>query len=574
MKKKVLMLLMVLSVAVLVMPGQTGRVFAAIPIITAEELQPGMRGIAKTVIQGATIETFDVEVLGVTGSGSEGRNILVKASGDVIDRAGGIAQGMSGSPVYIDGRLAGAVAYGRSFSDPAYCFLTPIEDMLKMFEPTEPRPSVFLPKNTPLMAAGFSEAGLAYLQEKLSPLSLQAVAAPAGSSGLNDVVLEPGSSVGVELIRGDVSLGAIGTVTWTDEEGRILAFGHPFLQRGAVDYFMTNAWIFASIPNMESAYKIGVLGKTMGNVKQDRYSGVGGQLGGLPKIIPVFVAVTDVDRGINKSAAVQLVTDELLVSPLVDAVTYNTVSKAIDRTGGGTARVSFRITARGDKSGEIVVSRENMFYAPANLAQTLNAELLYATEMLMKNKFEKVTIFDVNVNVEAGSSVDVAEISKARLLTREVKPGEKALIEIEFQPYRGEPFKRTFTFKVPEGTKPGPLPIMVRGGASSTWLISVLQKQNPEGIAPEQTEKATLTEFLDDFNQYDYNNSVIIDIIPQALFNAEKVKVETGKMETDEDNDKIPMTVRALFKGTTAKQRHMTDFIVDRELEMNINVVP
>ena len=118
-------------------------VWAAIPTIAVEELKPGMTGYGKTVIEGAKIETFDVEVLGVTGTETGGYNILIKASGPLLQKSGGIAQGMSGSPVYINGRLAGAVAYGQAFSDPNYCFLTPIDEMLQLFAQPDPRPSVF-----------------------------------------------------------------------------------------------------------------------------------------------------------------------------------------------------------------------------------------------------------------------------------------------------------------------------------------------------------------------------------------------------------------------------------------------
>nr|MBP8743256.1 hypothetical protein [Acidaminococcaceae bacterium] len=273
----------------------TQSVSAATPIITVDELRPGMHGIAKTVISGADIETFDVEILGVTGSQAEGHSILVKASGDLIERSGGIAQGMSGSPVYINGRLAGAVAYGKAFSDPDYCFLTPIEEMLAMFEKTDARPSAFLPKNSPLMASGFTAEGMKYLTEKLAALDLKPLAVPSGQKEIDNVLLEPGSSVGVELIRGDIRLGAIGTVTWMDDDGRILAFGHPFLQRGNADYFMTNAWIFASIPNVESSYKVGALGNTVGAITQDRAVGVAGKINQYPHIIPMFVSVTDMD---------------------------------------------------------------------------------------------------------------------------------------------------------------------------------------------------------------------------------------------------------------------------------------
>ena len=269
---------------------------AAIPTIAVEELKPGMKGYGKTVIRGADIETFDVEVLGVTGTETGGYNILIKASGPLLKESGGIAQGMSGSPVYIDGRLAGAVAYGQAFSDPNYCFLTPINEMLRLFDETDPRPSVFLPKSTPLMVSGFTADGVAHLNEELSPFGLTSYAVPGGTDELDSVQLEPGSSVGVSLVRGDMVIGAIGTVTWTDDEGRILAFGHPFLQHGDSNYFMTNAWIFASVPNIQSAFKVGTLGKTLGRISQDRLSGIAGKEGENAPIIPMYVSVTDKDR--------------------------------------------------------------------------------------------------------------------------------------------------------------------------------------------------------------------------------------------------------------------------------------
>ena len=108
--------------------------FARTPLMPVEDLKAGMRGYAKTVISGDTIETFPVEVLGVTGSDSMGYQVLIRAGGDVMARSGGIAQGMSGSPVYIDGRLAGAIAYGKAFTDPHYCLLTPIHDMLDILD--------------------------------------------------------------------------------------------------------------------------------------------------------------------------------------------------------------------------------------------------------------------------------------------------------------------------------------------------------------------------------------------------------------------------------------------------------
>ncbi|MCI2109652.1 MAG: hypothetical protein LKJ99_01600 [Acidaminococcaceae bacterium] len=559
--------------------------WAATPTIAVEELQPGMRGYGKTVIKGADIETFDVEVLGVTGSETGGYSILIKASGPLLEKSGGIAQGMSGSPVYIDGRLAGAVAYGRAFSDPNYCFLTPIDDMLKLFDTPDPRPSVFLPKNTPLMAAGFTRAGLAYLNENLKEFNLTSYAVPTGSGDFADVKLEPGSSVGVELIRGDINLGAIGTVTWTDENGRLLAFGHPFLQRGTADYFMTNAWIFASIPNMQSAFKVGALGNSLGRISQDRSTGIAGEIGQNAKVIPVFVSVTDKDRGEHKTSTVQLVTNEDLAPALIDSVSYNTISKTADRQGGGTSRITFDITARGGKEGEIHLKRENMFYHPTDIAKNTDAELRYACSMLMQNKFDKVTLFDVNVDVETTSQPEVAEILSAVLPKEPVVQGGVLPIKITFKPYRHPQITRIVNFKVPDKQIPGPMNLIVRSGNSTGWLRIALQKQKQAGrtVTMGGEKKLEFKDFIKEFNTADSNNEIVVDIMPRpnkaaakaaadALIAAQKKeKEENGEEDITKTLNNV-LGLRSILSGSKYKQKFSMDFISTGEINLTANV--
>jgi len=543
-------------------------VAANIPTISVDELHPGMRGYAKTVIKGVNIETFDVEILGVTGSAVAGHNILIKASGPLIERSGGIAQGMSGSPVYIDGRLAGAVAYGKAFSDPNYCFLTPINEMLKMFENYEPRPSVFLPKNTPLMVSGFTDDGVQYLSDKLLPLGLKTYAVPTGNQELSNVPLEPGSSIGVELVRGDLSIGAIGTVTWKDDEtGRILAFGHPFLQRGSADYFMTNAWIFASIPNMESAFKVGALGDLKGRISQDRATGLAGIINENPKVIPMFVSVTDKDRGLHKTASVQLITDEDLVPTLIDSISYNTANQAFDRKGGGTSRISFNITARGENEGQINLKRENMFFNNADIAKATNGELAFACDMLMKNKFEKVAIFDVNVDVEITSGFEVAEIVSAKMLNKKVEPGDIIPLTIEFKPYRAENFTKKIEFKVPENQKAGPMNLIIRSGNAYVWLTKLIKKQQEEGkVAPNEDKKMQFKEFLKDFNEADRNNEIIVDVLPNI-----KEKISEKPIDPSAANSAVT-GFRTMLKGSKYKQKYPLDFIANGEVELTVQV--
>ncbi len=198
---------------------------ANIPLMPIQDLQPGMHGVGKTVIKGDEIEEFNVEVVGVTGKETTGYSILVRLYGDLIDKTGGVAQGMSGSPVYIDGRLVGAVAYGRSFNDPHYCFLTPIGSMLKMLDVPPKQNIDWIPKGTTLTVSGMRELGLEYLKKDFKEQGLDVVMG-VNSSQESTKPLEPGSAVGVSLMTGDMTLGALGTVTWTDDAGHILAFGH------------------------------------------------------------------------------------------------------------------------------------------------------------------------------------------------------------------------------------------------------------------------------------------------------------------------------------------------------------
>ncbi len=535
-------------------------VCANVPLMPVEDIVPGMHGIAKTVIEGDTIEEFNIEVLGVIGNDAMGHNILIKASGDVIDRSGGIAQGMSGSPVYINGRLAGAVAFGKAFTDPKYCFLTPIGRMLDLLNESAPRPSEFLPKNTPLMAGGFTESGVRYLSEKLEPFGLKATGVGGSGSFSSSQPLQPGSAVGVSLMRGDIQLGALGTVTWVGDDGEILAFGHPFMQRGDSCYFMNKAWILASLPNLESAYKVGNIGETIGTITQDRSAGIAGKIGQGPPVVPVYVSVTDGARGINNSSRVEVIDDEVLLPAMLDAVAYNTVAKTMDREGGGTARFSFRIDGRGDISGTINVQRENMYYAAVGIGKLINQELVEAGTILTQNKFEKVDIYGVNINIVLDDKAEVAEIIGASAREKEAAPGDTVHIDVQLQPYRAPKVMKTVLFKIPKEQREGKLPLTVRGGSSLAWIQNLLRKQREEGVPAQQKDnRKTLNDFIKSINEADQNNDLIVDIA--AGQGAPNAAMQSGG------------GFASMLEGSPMKQKTTMNFIVDGTTDIVIDVV-
>ena len=534
---------------------------ANVPLMPIRDLRPGMLGVGKTVIQGDTIEEFNVEILGVQGSEATGYSVFVRLYGDLIEKTGGVAQGMSGSPVYVDGRLVGAVAFGKVFNDPHYCFLTPIGRMLSLLDEPKAVPNDWLPKGTSLQAAGFTEYGLQYLKEKLQPMGLDAVGNGGAGQG-SSKALEPGSAVGASIMQGDMTLGALGTVTWTDDKGNVLAFGHPFMQRGNSNFFMTKAWVLGVVPNMQSSYKVGNMGEAIGSFTQDRASGIGGSQGIVPKTIPVFVTANDIGRGQGNSIRVQVVEDEKLAPAIVDAAVINTLSKTVDRNGGGTARIHFTITGVDSKKKPLVIDRENMFYSSDALLKNVNAELSEAMTILLQNKFEAVQLYGVSVEAQVSEQVQVAEIQRVKAGTDKVKAGEKLAIAVTMKPYRGEEFTRTVYFKVPKDHPGGKLNLQVRGGSSMAWIIELLRKQQQEGVpaAKKQEQRRTLADYVQATNNADKNNEIIVDIA-------------SGQQQMNANPNAQDAGLAGMLAGSPFKQKYPFDFIIDGEGEISVEVI-
>ena len=536
---------------------------ANIPLMPIRDLRPGMQGIGKTVIQGDTIEEFNVEILGVQGSEATGYSVFVRLYGDLIEKTGGVAQGMSGSPVYVDGRLVGAVAFGKVFNDPHYCFLTPIGRMLSLLDEPKSLPADWLPQGTALQAGGFTEYGLSYLQEKLAPLGLEAVSAVGVGQG-SGKALEPGSAVGASILQGDMTLGALGTVTWTDDKGNVLAFGHPFMQRGKSNIFMTKAWVLGVVPNMQSSYKVGNMGEPIGTFTQDRSSGIGGSQGKLPTTIPLFITVNDTGRGQGVSMRLEVVEDERLAPAIVEAAVVNALSKACDRNGGGTARLRFTITGVDSKKQNLSIQRENMFYSSDAILKNVNAELSEAMTILMQNKFEAVQLYGINVEAQLSEQVQVAEIQRVQAAAEKVQAGEKLAIDVTMKPYRGQEFTRTVYFTVPKDHPGGKLALQVRGGSSMAWIMELLRKQQQEGVpaAKKQEQRRTLADYVKSVNKADKNNEIIVDIA-------------TGQQQMNANpNAQIPDAgLAGMLAGSPFKQKYPFDFIIDGEGEVSVEVV-
>lgn len=606
---------------------------AAVPLMPVSELQVGSHGIGRTVIEGTRIEEFGVEILGIMKNrGPVGDLILVRTYGDVIERAGGVAQGMSGSPVFIGGRLVGAIAYGWTLTDGKTAMITPIHDMLKLFDRVpvklEPEPAKIEiadtePDNaakdpivkpakpnmpeaadpmlaTPVMASGFTENALSFLKDKLRPLKLTPYSVGDPPMGIAYGDLEPGSAVGVQLIRGDVSLGALGTVTYVDDN-KVLAFGHPFLKRGATSYFLTNAYIFTTVRSIESSFKVGSTGAVIGSVNQDRSAGIAGEMNRYPGVLPMRMNVRDSDFKETRRMEVQVVQDEEIAPILATAALLSGIEKTIDRSGAGTARVIFEISARG-MPGE-TFRRENMFYSPENISLGALAEFYEFFSFLAANPHNKVTIMDVQADVSVTQERRTARILSAHPLKNEAAPGDTVDIEVKLKPYREAPITRTVSFTIPKDQAAGSLSLSVRGGGF--FSIAALMKKlgASEGDAPAKpTRKApkSFEQMMKEFISRDRNNDIVVEISgagsgpysdedadydkkPKTKLNdSEKaVRKNTGNDSTKPDpaNPEKPAKPEKTDKLLTQKSADKpkswvtTDYIIEADTEVTIEVV-
>lgn len=396
-------------------------VFTGWAAVSAEEFLPvsevreGMHGYAKTVVHGTQVETFDVDVLGVMKQkGATGGDlILVKVSGDLIDKTEGIAQGMSGSPVYINGKLLGAIAYGFPQSGGRIGMVTPISDMLELWLTDNkksayiPRPSSdLIPIDTPLMASGYSAGGMEYLSDKMQDFHMIPFSAVSVDQDTVARPLEAGGAVAASLVTGDLKLGAIGTVTYVDGN-QMLAFGHPFMSRGNTGYFMHNSYIFTVIPSKNIPFKLGSVGAEIGTVNQDRGAGIGGISGTSPDFVALHAFVKDKDTGVEKDLNVRMIQNESLLPTLSATSVYNAISTAMDRRGQGTVKFTYTLHPKDMKQKPF--TRTNMYWSSTDIAERSVDEIYQIVKLLEQNRFESYALRNISMDMEVTQERNTAK---------------------------------------------------------------------------------------------------------------------------------------------------------------------
>lgn len=482
-----------------------------------EDIRPGMKGVGRTVFAGTEPEDFGVEILGVLPGFPAPRQsaIIVRLTGERAERTGVFA-GMSGSPVYIDGRLIGAVAFSFPFSKEPIAGITPIRQMIDIFErgtgrsagsgtrephsvsftqlaatewkPSLPKPAVtgapllaqvaagspllplmgqqFQPIATPVVFGGISQESLALFTPQLLANGLLPVAGAGGSAAItplapsNDKTLAPGTSVSVQLVRGDVSIAASGTVTFRDGQ-RIYAFGHPFLSLGAADMPMTESSVVTVVPNANNSFKLAVPSQMVGSISQDRATGIYGQLGQSPKMIPVKINLhTSRDR--TEVYTYEVVSDTFLTPLLLNMTIFNTITSSERALGDQTISMRGQINVKGQ--APIVIDRR--ISASANAPLLAAGSVAVPISALMSSGFEGVELSGVTLDIGSTDTKYAANLERIALDRTEARRGETVEIQAYVRTDSGKQFVQRIPVQIPLDVPVGQLLVFVGDGGA------------------------------------------------------------------------------------------------------------
>jgi len=488
--------------------GLSGLAYDRSQFLFLDEIRIGMTGVGKTIIAGDRIEEFAVDVLGVIDQpGTLSDFIVVRVSGEVIGRAGGIAQGMSGSPVYVDGKMIGALSRAANWSKAItpIGLVTPIEPMLAVLDDAravgrtaEPRGDAVLadvrlvdgarpadpaqvaaapdaifahPVGAPLVVTGLSGRALDVLLHgaegdrpagtvlDLVPnailpeidglpsqhLSLAPLAVPAAGGRIDPARLEPGSSIGIALATGDITVGALGTLTYREGDA-VIGFGHPFLSNGPSAFAMTTVSIVETMKSYEASFKLGTLGETIGTILEDRMPAIGGRIGPLSNWIDLSLAVTDSDRATTATYEVELADEPRLMPELLLATGFEAIDTTLDRIGPGTVEVRYRIDGAGMPRP---LERTDVFLSTRDVAVFPPWQLAGIVSVLQYNAFADPQIDAIGAEMAITREIKAVLINDLEIDRLVYTPGESISFRVVLQTYQGETRTEEGTIAIP-----------------------------------------------------------------------------------------------------------------------------
>lgn len=492
-----------------------------VAIFPVSELKEGMRGTARTVFRGNKSEEFNVEILGVVPNWiGPGQDIIVgRLSGANAERTSVFA-GMSGSPVYIDGKLVGAISYSFPFAKEPMCGITPFAQMVSVVEQgtanliasnSAPafsfsqlasdsyRPDLrnvsssalasgfsgnsrlmaiagqtMTPIATPLTFSGISQSTIDMFAPELMRAGMLPVAAAGGGSGITKMkpadatTLLGGDSVVVQLTRGDIEISAAGTVTLRDG-AKIYAFGHPFFSLGSANLPMAESHVVTVVPNTNNSFKLAVADSMVGAMTQDRATGIYGMLGEQPKMLPVKINLTT-SRGRTEQVNFEAAFDTMLTPLLVNVGIANTMAAHERSIGDMTLELTGEIAVRGEEP-----IRFNRRFTGGTAPASASTAVVVPLHALLKGNFEGMEISGLTVNLRALDSSKTAVVDRITADRNQVRAGETIELTAAMRTPSGRIVTEKIPIVIPQGVAPGTLSIMIGDGSAVQKDTAVTQ---------------------------------------------------------------------------------------------------
>jgi hypothetical protein len=533
-----------------------------------EEIKAGMVGIGRTVFEGTELQDFKAHILGVLHNvqGPHRDLILARLEGGPLAKTG-VAAGMSGSPVYIDGRLIGAVSYSiGAFPTEAIAGITPIAEMKDATEmprrvptqharielpitregltaalnatyarlaPFANRPAdiqvigmpsatgaqlgaMLRPISTPLVMNGFEPESAAMLTTAFGGAGFTPVVGGAMAQGSPELKkmtgpLREGDAVGVSLVGGDLEMGATGTITHIDGD-RVYAFGHPFFNVGPSQFPMTRAYVYAMMPSLMSSFKISAMGEVIGTMQQDRATAIAGTLGKGPVVIPMAVSLQSQrdDGSAKRTFAFDIANDQVFTPLLTYVALANTLASYERQFGAAT----FSIKSRAQIKGHDDLTLEDVFTGD-NGALGAATAIAGPITMLLSNDREPITVTGLNVSIDASESSRTATIERVWIDEGRPRAGRTVPLKVLTRSYRGEDKISTVPIEIPANVS-GSVSILVTDGRQ---LNAMEQRDMRRSLQPQSV--AQMIRVLNDTRR---SNRIYIRLLngkPGAVVNGE-----------------------------------------------------
>jgi hypothetical protein len=465
-----------------------------------EDLRAGMKGQGKTVMKGTKIETFDAEVLGVMKNTSPGRDlVLCRLSGLGLDKTG-VIQGMSGSPIYIDGKLVGAVSYAWPFGKEPIAGVTPFcqmhscveayekRDLADQNQPSrvglsapvtvdgksyetvtiandfaEPQPTAndglwLVPLRTPLAASGFTPHCLALMREDFKstgmvPMSGGALSDKAANE-VKDTRIEPGGALTVALVMGDFDLSGLGTVTHVDDK-RVYGWGHPFFGAGNCEFPLMTGYVHAIYPRQSLSFKMGSPIRTVGVINADVSTCIAGWLDRKPEMLPIKMTLIR-EPGSEKCFHVKIVRQPRMLAPLVFSCLTNSVDMEGDLPEELTAELEMRIEVEGHAPVVLHDTFSGSSFAGGRAPAALYMQVASLVQMLTVNTYKQVPIKSISCKTKITSGRKTADIEAVELQSDTVRPGDTLQAAVFVRPYKGLRQRVPVAIKLPADLPEGP----------------------------------------------------------------------------------------------------------------------